>query len=108
MSGVLTRPPEDFYQRIWEMLCQCRGLVIGDQLFRLAQDCESVYGKQVRAFEITTLTTECYAERPARELPILKPAAAGWNSTGMHHLDAQMLATGQWLACVDGWTWVDP
>ncbi len=85
-----------------------RVLVIGDQLFRLAQDCESVYGKQVRAFEITTLTTECYAERPARELPILKPAAAGWNSTGMHHLDAQRLATGQWLACVDGWTWVDP
>ena len=31
-SGVLTRPPEDFYERIWELLRQCRGLVIGDQL----------------------------------------------------------------------------
>ena len=32
MGGVLTRAPEDFYERVWELLRQCRGLVIGDQL----------------------------------------------------------------------------
>lgn len=32
VSGVITRLPEDFYARVWELLRQCRGLVIGDQL----------------------------------------------------------------------------
>ena len=32
MTGVITRVPEDFYVRIWELLHHCRGLTIGDQL----------------------------------------------------------------------------
>ncbi len=32
LGGVLTRAPEDFYERVWELLRQCKGLVIGDQL----------------------------------------------------------------------------
>jgi phosphorylase kinase alpha/beta subunit len=28
---VITRVPEGFYERVWELLRQCRGLVIGDQ-----------------------------------------------------------------------------
>jgi phosphorylase kinase alpha/beta subunit len=32
MTGVITRLPENFYVRIWEVLHHCRGLVIGDQL----------------------------------------------------------------------------
>jgi phosphorylase kinase alpha/beta subunit len=32
MTGVITRLPEDFYVRIWDILHHCRGLVIGDQL----------------------------------------------------------------------------
>lgn len=31
-SGVMTRVPEDFYVRIWELLHHCTGLVIGDEL----------------------------------------------------------------------------
>ena len=84
-----------------------RVIVTDGKVFRLAQDCEGVYGRQVRAFEVTALTAERYEERPARGEPILKPADAGWNSTGMHHIDAHLMADGQWLACVDGWTWVD-
>jgi len=32
MTGVITRVPEDFYVRIWELLHHCHGLVIGNQL----------------------------------------------------------------------------
>lgn len=31
-SGVLTRLPDDYYGRVWEILGHCRGLVIGDRL----------------------------------------------------------------------------
>ncbi len=34
IDGELTRLPEDFYQRIWNMLHHCKGLVIGDKLDR--------------------------------------------------------------------------
>ena len=30
--GAITRMPEDFYLRVWELLRHCKGLVIGDQL----------------------------------------------------------------------------
>lgn len=32
MSGVLARLPGDFYERVWDLLQHCRGLIIGDQL----------------------------------------------------------------------------
>lgn len=32
MTGVMTRLPEDFYVRVWDLLRCCRGLVIGDPL----------------------------------------------------------------------------
>jgi phosphorylase kinase alpha/beta subunit len=32
VSGVITRLPQDFYSRVWELLRHCRGVVIGDQL----------------------------------------------------------------------------
>jgi phosphorylase kinase alpha/beta subunit len=31
-AGVITRVPEDFHARVWELLQHCAGLVIGDQL----------------------------------------------------------------------------
>ncbi len=31
MTGVITRVPDDFHARIWELLQHCAGLVIGDQ-----------------------------------------------------------------------------
>lgn len=77
-------------------------LVDGDRITRFAQDCSRVYGELVRAFEVTELTRNSYAER---ELvgPVLAGSGAGWNARGMHHLDAQRLPDGRWLAAVDGW-----
>jgi hypothetical protein len=79
-----------------------RVLVDGDRIIRFAQDCSRVYGELVRAFEVTELTTSSYAERELAG-PVLAGSGAGWNARGMHHLDAQRLPDGRWLAAVDGW-----
>lgn len=75
----------------------CEGRVI-----RYAQDCFPRYGSQVRAYEITELTTTRYIERESARSPVLKASAHGWNGRGMHHLDPHPLDDGAWVACVDG------
>jgi hypothetical protein len=83
-----------------------RVLVLRDRIIRYAQNCHPHYGMQVRASEITELTTESYHERDVAENPILTGSGAGWNRDGMHHIDPHLLEDGQWIACVDGWIWV--
>ena len=77
-----------------------RILNFNNRLFRFAQACTPQYGSSVRAFEITKLTTDNYAEVELH-VPILKATGNGWNAKGMHHIDAHQL-NGHWLACVDG------
>ena len=72
------------------------------RLYRFAQDCGPRYGSGVRAFEITRLTPDDYAERECAESPILGPTGAGWNGKGMHHVDAWPVGPDQWIAIVDG------
>ena len=72
------------------------------RLYRFAQDCGPRYGSGVRAFEVTRLTPDLYAERECTESPILDPTGAGWNGKGMHHIDAWPVAPGRWIAAVDG------
>ena len=78
-----------------------RNLNFDNRVFRFAQDCGPQYGSGVRAFEITKLTQDDYAEVELH-IPVLKPSGHGWNASGMHHIDAHQQANGQWLACVDG------
>lgn len=70
---------------------------------RFAQDCDPVYGAAVRAFAITRLTADEYAETEVSPGPILSSGTGIWNSGGMHHIDPHQLPDGSWLACVDGW-----
>src|SRR5262249_53369253 len=74
----------------------------GGKLIRLAQDCVPRYGTRLQAVEITELDRNNYGEHVHRASPILQPAAVGWNSVGMHHMDPHMLHDGTWIACVDG------
>jgi len=78
-----------------------RILNFNNRLFRFAQDCGPQYGSSVRAFEITKLTRDSYAEVELR-VPILKASGNGWNASGMHHIDAHRQSDGSWLAWVDG------
>jgi hypothetical protein len=79
-----------------------RVLVLDDRIIRFAQDCVPRYGTQLRAFEITELTTGSYVERESQSSPVLTASGSGWNALGMHQVDAHMLPGGLWLACVDG------
>lgn len=72
------------------------------RLVRFAQDDAPFYGRQVLAFEITRLDEDAYAEAPIGPEPILGASGTGWNMDQMHHLDAQRLESGTWIACVDG------
>lgn len=69
---------------------------------RFAQDCAPDYGRQVWAFQITDLTTQSYKERLIEANPVLAATGDGWNSSGMHTVDAHRLKHGDWIACVDG------
>ena len=81
--------------------CAGRILNINDKLFRLAQD-QRGYGAGVYAFEIKSLAPIHYNETQAKEYnPILKPGAANWCETGMHHLDLITTPTG-YFAVFDG------
>lgn len=79
-----------------------RVLVMNSQIIRYAQDCEPEYGTQVRAFEITELTTTTYQEREISQSLLLSPTGSGWNGAGMHHIDPHFIHEGKWIACVDG------
>lgn len=71
-------------------------------LVRLAQDHTLGYGRSVRAFLITMLTTTEYAEREVDGSPVLTGSGRGWNRDGMHHLVPVQLEDGSWVAAVDG------
>src|SRR5262249_48419621 len=77
-----------------------RVIAAGGALYRFAQDCVPRYGHAVRAFEITTLAPDRYAEGEPRT--ILGVSGEGWNGRGMHHIDAHQLSSGEWIAAVDG------
>jgi hypothetical protein len=80
-----------------------RVMVYGNKMIRLAQNCKPAYGSQVRAFEITKLSTTSYAEKELPESPVLTGSGSGWNRMGMHQLDAHQIGTNKWMASVDGW-----
>ena len=67
-------------------------------LMRFAQDCSTYYGKEVRAFRISTLSPTQYAEQPAASSPIVGPGSGDWNRWGMHHVDAHPRPGGGWIA----------
>lgn len=79
-----------------------RVVVLNDQIVRFAQDCIPEYGTQVRAFEISQLTTSDYVEAEHRSSPILTAGGDGWNGLRMHHIDPHLKPDGSWIACVDG------
>jgi hypothetical protein len=80
-----------------------RVLSIGDKVIRYAQDCFPRYGMQVRAFEISDLTTKSYKEKEVPSNPILTGSNADtWNEHGMHHIDPHQVGDDKWIACVDG------
>lgn len=80
-----------------------RVVVQDDQIIRFSQVCQPRYGTAVRAWRITALSPERYAEEPIGRDPLLEGSNTGWNADGMHHIDPMRLEENRWFACVDGW-----
>ena len=78
-----------------------RMINIDEKLYRVTQDCDPYYGKQVFCFEILSLTDTTYAEKMAWTNPLIKESGKGWNAKGMHHIDVQCV-DGEWIGVVDG------
>ncbi len=76
-------------------------IFLDGKLYRIAQDDDEIYGKQVFSFEIIELNEISYTEVLVSENPIIGPTGQGWNAVGMHHLAPFMSQKG-WLAAVDG------
>ena len=80
-----------------------RPIVGDDGIVFFFQDCERLYGEAVRAFDITALGPETYADEERPESPILEgtDARIGWNSGRMHHFDPWYV-DGRWHCVADG------
>ncbi|KAK8958468.1 hypothetical protein KSP40_PGU002589 [Platanthera guangdongensis] len=73
-------------------------------LYRLGQDCSETYGRRLRVFRVEILTEEEYKEVPL-SLAIEEETKKGrnsWNGVRYHHLDPQLLPSGNWVAVMDG------
>ena len=79
-----------------------RVIIFDNRIIRYTQDDDPTYGNQVRAFEITELTTTNYKEKEVSKSPILKASGSGWNSEGIHNIDPHQIYENEWIACVDG------
>lgn len=79
-----------------------RVILFNGRIIRYTQDDKPTYGNQVRAFEITELTTTTYSEEGISENPILKASGRGWNGIKMHNIDPHQIGENSWIACVDG------
>ena len=87
-------------------IARCAGRILEyeGKLLRFAQDCEPVYGGQVRVFEITELSTESYEEKEINDNLLSCEGGSRWNEDGMHHV-SYIKIDNIWFAYVDGWRW---
>ncbi|XXG48400.1 hypothetical protein AAC387_Pa02g2862 [Persea americana] len=80
-----------------------RPFIYEGHLYRMGQDCGQTYGRRVRIFKVEKLTIKDYGEV---EVPLgiyeSKKGRNAWNGARYHHLDAQQLPSGDWIAVMDG------
>ncbi|XP_042018054.1 glucosamine inositolphosphorylceramide transferase 1-like [Salvia splendens] len=80
-----------------------RPFVYNGNLYRVGQDCGETYGHRIRVFNVTVLTTQDFKEVEV-PLGVNEPVKGrnSWNGGRNHHLDAQQLSSGEWIAVQDG------
>lgn len=80
-----------------------RPYVADDKLVVYLQDCNEMYGKNVRAYNVTELSVDSYLDKELDYSPIVeaKGGKLGWNSGKMHHIDYHAV-DGRWRCVVDG------
>uniref|UniRef100_I1PXH2 Glucosamine inositolphosphorylceramide transferase 1 n=2 Tax=Oryza glaberrima TaxID=4538 RepID=I1PXH2_ORYGL len=80
-----------------------RLFIFEGSLYRPGQDCSGTYGRKVKLYKIEKLTKEEYKEVPVNlGIEEAKKGRNAWNGMRYHHIDAQQLASGGWVAVMDG------
>ncbi|KAL6578170.1 Glucosamine inositolphosphorylceramide transferase 1 [Orobanche minor] len=80
-----------------------RPFVHNGNLYRVGQDCGDTYGRKIRIFKISTLTTDEFKEvEVSSGLDESLKGRNAWNGARNHHLDVQKLSSGEWVAVLDG------
>ncbi|MBI1425221.1 MAG: hypothetical protein GC149_17370 [Gammaproteobacteria bacterium] len=79
-----------------------RVVEIESKLYRIAQNCNGYYGKNISIFEIVEISTDEYKEKLVNESFLKESNKGSWNSKGMHHMDCVKVADRKWLVSVDG------
>lgn len=82
-----------------------RPIIIDGVLHRFVQDNREGYGKKVRLMRVLELSATTFQEELAAPDPFLQGVGSGWNGFGMHHVSAERLSDGSWVAAVDGNSW---
>jgi len=75
----------------------------GKDYYRIAMDCESVYGNAIHILKILELTPSIYREIPVKENYNLHAGAAEWAKHGIHTLNILPLDDKKIVAVVDGY-----
>lgn len=80
-----------------------RVVLQGDKLYRFGQDCAGVYGRDVLAFRIDSLSPGDFVQKRVKfQAGRVRKGAGAWNSLRRHHVDVIQLADGSWLGALDG------
>nr|WP_129115368.1 hypothetical protein [Halegenticoccus tardaugens] len=78
-------------------------IVTDDGVFVFFQDLRDQYGDKVRAYRVTELTPETYADEELPASPVAAEFGTGWNETSMHTFDPWYLGPEEgWRCAVDG------
>ncbi|KAK1279886.1 hypothetical protein QJS04_geneDACA015161 [Acorus gramineus] len=80
-----------------------RPFIYEGHLYRPGQDCGETYGRRVRVYKVEKLTKDDYREvEVSLGIKESKKDRYAWNGHRYHHLDAQKLPLGGWVAVMDG------
>ncbi|XP_002983855.2 glycosyltransferase family protein 64 protein C5 [Selaginella moellendorffii] len=80
-----------------------RLFIYNGHIYRPGQDCGSTYGSRVKLFRVETLTKDKFKEvEVSFSFEESHKGRYAWNGVRHHHLDAQKLPSGNWIAVMDG------
>mgnify|MGYP001603756187 CR=1 FL=1 len=105
LMGAWTEHPESPVVRKQSGMARPGGRVVhlNGKIIRYAQEGKPERGFQIKAFEITELSTISYKERHIEGVSMLKADYnSRWISKGGHNIDPHQIDDGRWIACVDG------
>lgn len=103
MDGWIEHPQSPLIENDQRSMRPAGRVVVDDnKIIRYSQDGIDYYGKLIRAYEITKLTTTEYEEKELGIIGENSNIEDSWNKDGMHTIDMHKLKDKEWIAVVDG------